>query len=103
MTSFNKWTPEQEEILLEGIKRDVEMEKIAKKINRSVGAVSIRIKQIALRKLEDGTPLEEVIELTKVSKEDIEKQKTFKKKDKNNDMEFIKKELAEIKRMLQAL
>ena len=88
---WKKWSKKEEEELLEEIE-EFNIEEIAKLHKRTNGGISSRLCVIAARLLEEDKSLEDVLKITKVTEEDLDKyiakigkKKTNKKKDEKND------------------
>ncbi len=75
-----KWTPEEEEKLLDLVEAKKTDEEIAKELGRSVGAQCIRRSQIAVRMSKDGKPNSTVCDVCGLSEEELEKQLGIDKK-----------------------
>jgi len=94
-----KWSSAEENQLLQEIKDGLDEETIARNHQRSVGAIKIRLKKIALKMKNDDIPIEEIKEATGISEEEIEEQKKIESKQKDSSSDT--KKLNIIKRRLQ--
>ena len=91
--SFKKWTEEDEKKLLEGVQQGKTFEDLGKELERSTGACVIRVKQIAVKLLESGEPLEEVARKTKLSEKEVKEQQEIKKRKKEKKKKPAKQDL----------
>ena len=89
---WKKWSKKEENELLEEIE-EFNIEEIAKLHKRTNGGISSRLCVIASRLMDEGKSLEEVLKITKISEEDLNKyiSKTEKKKD-NKKTTALKKD-----------
>jgi len=79
-----KWTNEEEKILLEELNNNISIEVIAQKHNRTIGGISSRCKEIAYKMYLKNISMEEIIKQTKLDyeyiKQIIEKKQTYNSK-----------------------
>jgi uncharacterized protein YehS (DUF1456 family) len=94
-----KWSKEEEKALLDEIQQGKTDEEISKLHHRSIGAIVIRRKKIALEMLNDDKSTDEILKLTRVSEEELNAQKKYESnKNKSGDQK-----LAVVKRKLEEL
>lgn len=103
-----KWFEDEETRLLEELNKNMDIETISKKHNRTVGAINSRRKEIAYKMFLKNVSIEEIIEKTKLDEESI-KQTIDKRKSYNPKKIEMKKpislenEIAEIKNDIKEL
>lgn len=66
------WTDEEESLLLSEIRIEKSLKEIARTHERNEGGITARLKLIACKMLESGSDIREVMEKTKLSKDQIE-------------------------------
>lgn len=66
-----KWEDSEEIELLDEVKNDIDFKSIAHKHGRTVGAITGRLKIVALRLHNLDTPIEEIIHITRLDRTDI--------------------------------
>ena len=94
-----KWSKEEEKALLHEISQEKTDDEISKLHHRSVGAIAIRRKKIAVEMSADGKTADEIFKLTRVTEEELENQKKYdKKKNASGDQK-----LAVVRRKLEEL
>lgn len=93
MNLGKKWTSQEEKVLLEELHKNMNIHKIAKLHNRTVGGINSRRREIAYKLYCSKIPMELISEKTKLNIIEIEN--TIKKKENKNSNEFA--ELAELK------
>ncbi len=86
---FKAWTPKEEEELLQEYK-EISLDEIAEKHNRSKRAIETRLQDIAVKLYNENTSEEDILSLTGINKDILLKRKEYKdkekiKKTKNND------------------
>jgi uncharacterized protein YehS (DUF1456 family) len=94
-----KWSKEEEKALLDEIQQGKTDEEISKLHHRSIGAIVIRRKKIALEMLNDDKTADEILKLTRVSEEELNAQKKFESnKNKSGDQKLavVKRKLGEL-------
>jgi len=62
-----KWTDDEDNLLLENLNKNIDIDSIAKAHNRTPGAIQARRKLIAYKLYKNGTSMEEIIQKTKLS------------------------------------
>jgi hypothetical protein len=97
-----KWTIEEENILLEELDKNIDINLIAQAHNRTIGGIIGRQKDIAYKMHINKTPIEEIIIKTKLSQElileTIEKKETIAKKETTKSkMGSLENEVIEMK------
>jgi len=106
MNKFKLWTEIEENELLQEFK-EISIDDIATKHNRSKKAIEIRLQDLAIKMEANGIPYETILLSTGISKELIENRK--KSKEKNNevsntlDTKELALELKEIKLEIREL
>ena len=111
-----KWFDDEEALLLEELKQNIDITKIAQNHNRTMGGINSRRKEIAYKMYLKNMPMEEIVENTKLDegsiKQTIENRKNYSlKKTTETKKPFslvteiteIKKEITEIKNTIQEL
>ena len=63
-----KWTNQEETLLLEEISKNMDIELIAQSHNRTVGGINARRREIAYKLYKNDIPVEEIIVKTKLDK-----------------------------------
>lgn len=94
-----KWSIKEEEQLLKEVEEGLSDADIAKKHERSEGAIAVRRKKVALDMFKDGKTLEQIQKSTGVSEDEINEQKKHQDKKNQGDtkkLSVIKKKLQEI-------
>lgn len=66
-----KWTIEEEKLLLENIKNNKTIDEISTIHKRNKGGIRSRLLYIAYNKLNDGISMNDIIEITKLSEDEI--------------------------------
>tara|TARA_Y100000593_G_C4179394_1_gene271251 strand:+ start:244 stop:699 length:456 start_codon:yes stop_codon:yes gene_type:complete len=100
-----KWSDEEETLLLEELNKSMSIELIAETHKRTIGGIKSRQREIAFKMHSKDIPMKEIIEKTKIEEEDI-KQTIAKRK--NQQKGKIKQnstdsELVEIKTEIKEL
>lgn len=124
-----KWSDEEERILLDELNKNTDIEIIAKDHDRTVGGINARRREIAYKLFENNTSIEEIINKTKLTRSEIldtiQRRKNSKKsknsknskselkqdipKNINNDMEIksemtkMRNEISELKKTIKEL
>lgn len=110
-----KWSDEEEILLLEELNNNIDIEIIAQKHNRTIGGINSRRKEIAYKMYLKNVSIEEIIRQTKLDSNSIEG--TIKKrqnkndyvelqndvKNMKNDIKQIKNTLGELVEMMKAV
>lgn len=114
----NKWEKDEDNILLEELKKNTDIKSIADNHQRTIGSIKSRIKLIAYNMYMQNIQMREIINITKLNEEVIRDiiNKKKKKKNKvsldintqsfnehNTDITEIKKEISELKNMISGL
>ena len=86
-----KWSDEEEILLLEELNNNIDIEIIAQKHNRTIGGINSRRKEIAYKMYLKNVSIEEIIRQTKLDNNSIEE--TIKKRQNNNDKKIKTKEI----------
>lgn len=81
------WATTEDTQLLKELKENIDLESIAQTHERTPGAITARIRVLALKLYQNGTPIEEVSRQTKLAKSEI-----LKTVDQNAKKEAYKKE-----------
>ena len=76
-----KWNDDEEKILLEELKKNIDIEFIAKTHNRTIGGINSRRQQIAYKLHCTNVSIEKIIEITKLDRFQI--LETIKKRENN--------------------
>jgi hypothetical protein len=84
-----KWTDEEELLLLEELNNNIDIETISQKHNRTIGGIECRRKEIVYKMYLKKMSTEEIIKKTKLDYDSIKKQLTEKKQTKEIDNVFI--------------
>ena len=84
-----KWTAEEETTLLEELNKNMEIVLIATNHNRTPGSIHARRKDIAYKMHTSGIDMQEIIQKTKLNKEQITE--TIIKKEFQNENKAVKK------------
>lgn len=66
-----KWTDEEETLLLEELSKNIDIKLIAKSHNRTIGGINSRRKKIAYKLYSDNISMEEIILKTKLHEDQI--------------------------------
>jgi len=77
-----KWSDEEEILLLEELNNNIDIEIIAQKHNRTIGGINSRRREIAYKMYLKNVSIEEIIRQTKLDNNSIEE--TIKKRQNNN-------------------
>lgn len=113
----NKWEKDEDNILLEELKKNTDIKSIADNHQRTIGSIKSRIKLIAYNMYMQNIQMHEIINITKLNEEVIRDIINKKKKEKkvslhvntqlfnehNTDITEIKKEISELKNMISGL
>ena len=86
-----KWSDEEETLLLEEINNNIDIEKIAQKHNRTIGGINSRRQEIAYKMYLKKVSIEEIIKRTKLDYNFIEQ--TIQKRQNNNSKKIKTKEI----------
>ena len=117
-----KWTDEEETLLLEELSKNIDIKLIAKSHNRTIGGINSRREKIAYKLYSDNISMEEIILKTKLHEDQIIKTiKTIKKlqnivieiknpfsieseiKEIKNDIKELKNTIKELVEMIKAI
>ena len=107
-----KWTDDEERLLIRELQENTTIEMIAENHQRTTGGIRARQKLIAYIMFMNNTPMEEIIQKTKLSSKTIEKaiekkleEITAKKAPKQNkeNIAVMKKEIKELKQTIQEM
>ena len=82
LTRPRNWSTDEETLLLQQLKDGMSAEDIAKDHSRSVGALVVRRKLIALRMHNEGRSRETILDITKVTTEELDAQIAYAQKKK---------------------
>ncbi len=85
-----KWSDEEEILLLEELNNNIDIEIIAQKHNRTIGGINSRRREIAYKMYLKNVSIEEIIRQTKLDNSYIEE--TIKKRQNNNSNKIKTKE-----------
>ena len=86
-----KWSDEEEILLLEELNNNIDIEIIAQKHNRTIGGINSRRREIAYKMYLQNVSIEEIIRQTKLDNNSIEE--TIKKRQNNNAKKIKTKEI----------
>ena len=86
-----KWSDEEEILLLEELNNNIDIEIIAQKHKRTTGGINSRRREIAYKMYLKNVSIEEIIRQTKLDNNSIEK--TIKNKQNNNSKKIKTKEI----------
>ena len=86
-----KWSDEEEILLLEELNNNIDIEIIAQKHNRTIGGINSRRREIAYKMYLKNVSIEEIIRQTKLDNNSIEE--TIKKRQNNNAKKIKTKEI----------
>ena len=86
-----KWSDEEEILLLQEINNNIDISIIAQKHNRTIGGINSRRREIAYKMYLKNVSIEEIIRQTKLDNNSIEE--TIKKRQNNNSKKIKTKEL----------
>ncbi len=106
VNSGQKWTREEEVVLLEELSKDTNIQTIARIHKRSVGAIDSRRREIAYNLYLKNIPMSEIIQKTRLDMACIEqtinrrKPLVIKEVSLENEISGIKKDIKEIKNTL---
>jgi hypothetical protein len=89
-----KWSNEEEILLLEELNNNIDIEIIAEKHNRTIGGINSRRREIAYKMYLKKISIEEIIKQTKLDYDFIEQ--TIQKRQNNNSKKIKTKELDNI-------
>lgn len=113
-----KWTDEEETVLLEELSKNIDIQLIAQCHNRTIGGINSRRKEIAYKLYSDNISMEEILSKTKLEEnqiiEIINKRQNNKKKCKSatkiktsfsieSEIDEIKNDIKEIKNTIKEL
>ena len=106
-----KWSDEEEKLLLEKLNNNIDIEIIAQKHSRTIGGINSRRRQIAHKMYLKNISIEEIIRQTKLDMDSIKKiQNTVNQgnlaidvKNMKNDIKDIKNKLGELVEMMKAV
>jgi hypothetical protein len=106
-----KWTDEEEKLLLEELSKNIDVQIIAQSHNRTIGGITTRLKHIAYKMHSNNDPVEEIILKTKLTEQQIkeivkkrEPPKEIKIQSKmENDIDEIKNEIKDLKNNIKVL
>lgn len=105
-----RWTDQEEKILLEELHKNIDMQLIAQSHHRTIGGINARRREIAYKLYINNNPMEEIMSKTKLDKDQIAE--TIKKKQNDpksykisidNEIDEIKKDIKEIKNIIREL
>lgn len=85
-----KWSDEEELLLLEELNNNIDIEIIAQKHSRTIGGINSRRREIAYKMYKKNDSIEEIIRQTKLDNNSIEE--TIKKRQNNNSNKIKTKE-----------
>lgn len=91
-----KWTDEEETLLLEELNKNMDIETISQTHNRTIGGINARLRDIAYKMYLKNISMEEIIKKTKLNPEYI--RQTIEKKQNNNS-----NKIAEVKNQVIAV
>ena len=86
-----KWSDEEEILLLEELNNNIDIEIIAQKHSRTIGGINSRRREIAYKMYLKNVSIEEIIRQTKLDNNSIEE--TIKKRQNNNSKKIKTKEI----------
>jgi len=86
-----KWSDEEEILLLEELRNNIDIEIIAQKHNRTIGGINSRRREIAYKMYLKNVSIEEIIRQTKLDNNSIEE--IIKKRQNNNSKKIKTKEI----------
>ena len=86
-----KWSDEEEKLLLQELNDNIDIEIIAQKHNRTIGGINSRRREIAYKMYLKNVSIEEIIRQTKLDNYSIEE--TIKKRQNNNSKKIKTKEV----------
>jgi len=86
-----KWSDEEEILLLEELRNNIDIEIIAQKHNRTIGGINSRRREIAYKMYLKHVSIEEIIRQTKLDNNSIEE--IIKKRQNNNSKKIKTKEI----------
>jgi len=86
-----KWSDEEEILLLEELNNNIDIEIIAQKHNRTIGGINSQHREIAYKMYLKNVSVEEIIRQTKLDNNSIEE--TIKKRQNNNAKKIKTKEI----------
>jgi hypothetical protein len=81
-----KWSDEEETLLLEELSKNIDVETISKKHGRTVGGIHSRCREIAYKMYLKNVSMEEIIKQTKLDEESI--MQAIKRRKHNNTQEI---------------
>jgi len=104
-----KWTDEEETLLLEELNKNIEIETISQTHNRTIGGINSRRREMAYKMFLKNVSIEEIIEQTKLDDECV--RQIIEKKQNNNPKKItktknsisIESEIAEMKNDIKEL
>jgi predicted GIY-YIG superfamily endonuclease len=86
-----KWSNEEEILLLEEVNNNIDIEIIAQNHNRTIGGINSRLREIAYKMYLKNVSIEEIIRQTKLNNNSIEE--IIKKRQNNNSKKIKTKEI----------
>ena len=86
-----KWSDDEEILLLEELNNNIDIEIIAQKHNRTIGGINSRRREIAYKMYLKNVSIKEIIRQTKLDNNSIEE--TIKKRQNNNSKKIKTKEI----------
>ena len=78
-----KWSDEEETMLLEELSKNIDVEKISRNHNRTVGGIHSRCREIAYKMYLKNISMEEITKQTKLDEESV--RQTIKRRQHNNN------------------
>lgn len=107
---YQKWTGEEEETLLEELRKNIHVELIAQYHNRTIGGINARRREIAYKMYDNNISMEEILLKTKLDEyqmaEIIQKRQNTPKKVKQLKPQYkpsIESEISEMKNDIKEL
>tara|TARA_Y100001958_G_scaffold82661_1_gene55970 strand:- start:505 stop:939 length:435 start_codon:yes stop_codon:yes gene_type:complete len=88
-----KWTDEEESLLLEELSNRIDIEMIARTHERTIGGINSRRREIAYKLYEKDTSMKEIIMKTKLNEEEIKETINKKKNNPKKSKSISKKEI----------
>jgi len=102
-----KWTTEEELLLLEELNKDTDIEIIAKDHNRTIGGINSRRREIAYKMYLKNVSIEKIVEETKLNieciEQTIEKRQNSNQKNNKKYTQLMKNDVAEMKNDIKEL
>ena len=96
-----KWSDEEETLLLEELSKNIDIETISQTHNRTIGGINSRRREIAYKMYLKNVSIKEIINQTKIDDDCI--RQTIDIKQNNNSKKIIESEIAEIKNDIKDL